>query len=155
MTLNASAAYADAAYRSYRNAPAPVERVNEGASVDLSGQPIAGAPKFTYALGGDAFQPIGDWSGRGLQLYAHADFSRRSSYFTAVSNSRYAHVPAYGLLNARLGLRTEDGRWDLSVWARNLLDKNYFQTIGAQSTGLITAITGDPRTFGATLRTRL
>jgi iron complex outermembrane receptor protein len=64
-------------------------------------------------------------------------------------------VPAYGIANARIGLRTEDGRWDLSIWARNLLGKDYFTTLSAANTGVITGQLGEPRTYGFTLRTRL
>jgi iron complex outermembrane receptor protein len=75
--------------------------------------------------------------------------------FTSESNSRFAKVPGYGLVNARIGIRSEDGLWDVSVWARNLTDKNYFNTLRAATTGLVQAILGEPRTVGATLRTRL
>jgi len=45
--------------------------------------------------------------------------------------------------------------FDLSIWARNLFDKDYFQTLSAQNTGIVTALIGEPRTIGATLRTKL
>ena len=71
------------------------------------------------------------------------------------SNSRYGLVPGYGLVNARAGVRLgEDGRYDLSVWARNLFDKRYFQTLNVINYGLVSAILGDPGTYGATLKVR-
>ena len=149
VSFTASAAYTDATYRSYVNGPAPIE---SGVAVaDLSGRRLAGVAKFTYALGGDAAQPVGG----GRQLYGHADWSHRSSFYTAVGDSRFSRVPAYGLINLRVGLRAEDQRWDLSLWARNLLDKNYFQTLSPANTGLVTGIVGDPRTLGVTLRTKI
>lgn len=152
ISFTASLAYTDSYYRSYHNAPAPVERANLGATTDLSGQQIAGAPKLTYTLAADVTQPLGVHA---LSVYGHADFSHRSSFFTQVTNSAYSRVQGYGLVNARIGLRTEDSRWDLSLWARNLLDKSYFQTLSPANTGLITGLVGDPRTFGVTLRTKL
>ncbi|WP_010545775.1 TonB-dependent receptor, partial [Sphingomonas elodea] len=68
--------------------------------------------------------------------------------------SRYGLVPSYDLVNARIGVRLDKGRLDLSVWARNLFDKRYFQTLSVANTGLVSAILGDPRTLGATLRTK-
>ncbi|HWW66183.1 MAG TPA: TonB-dependent receptor [Sphingomonadaceae bacterium] len=148
ISLSASAAYTDARYITYPNGPAPVET---GLPVaDLSGRPLAGVPKFTYTLGADAAQPIGS-----LELYGHADWSHRSSFYTAVSDSRYSLIPAYGLANLRVGMRTQDRRWDLSVWSRNLFDKDYFLTLMPGNTGLVTALVGEPRTVGVTLRTRL
>ena len=155
ISLSASAAYNDATYRSYTNAPQAPERANIGGVQDLSGAQLAGAPKFTYTLGADLSQPVGDWDGRGVEVYGHGDFAHRSSFNSSSSNSAYAQVPAYGVLNVRFGLRTDDGRWDLSVWARNLTDEQYFQTLSPGNTGLVTGLIGDPRTVGATLRTKL
>lgn len=155
ISLSASAAYVDATYLDYRNAQQAVENLNLGPLQDLTGARLAGVPKFTWTLGADVAQPIGTWGTRGVELYAHGDFSHRSSIYTAVSNSRYSLAPGYGLLNARIGLRSDDGTWDLSVWARNLTDKDYFVTLSPANTGLITGQVGDPRTVGVTLRTKI
>lgn len=156
ISFGASAAYTDARYRTYTNAPQAPERDATLAPVqNLSGVQLGGIPKFTYTLTADIAQPLTEWGGRELQIYAHADFSHRSSFNTSSTNSRYAVVPGYGLLNARLGIRADDGLWDLSVWARNLTDTNYYQTLNAQAAGIVTALIGDPRTIGVTLRTKL
>jgi iron complex outermembrane receptor protein len=153
VSLTASASYVDATYRDYTNAPqAPENSAAVAPKQDLSGAYLPGVPKFTYTLGADLAQPVG---GGGIEIYGHADFSHRSSFNTSSSNSRYAQVPGYGILNARIGVRTEDGRWDLSVWARNLADKDYFQALSPGAFGLVTGTIGDPRTIGATLKTRL
>ncbi|MEL0212280.1 MAG: TonB-dependent receptor, partial [Novosphingobium sp.] len=88
-------------------------------------------------------------------LYAHADYAHRSSFNTSATNSVWAQVPGFGIANARIGLKTDDGLWDLSVWARNLFDKDYFLNLSAANTGVVTAQVGEPRTYGVTLRTRL
>jgi len=155
VSLNASASYTDAVYIDYPNAPQAPERLDLGSIQDLSGKPLAGVPKFTYTLGADIAQPVGRIAGQAIQFYGHADFAHRSSLNTSSTNSRYAQVPGYGVLNARIGVRPESGRWDLSVWARNLIDTKYFQTLAAANTGVITALLGDPRTVGATLRIKL
>ncbi|WP_411341628.1 TonB-dependent receptor [Sphingopyxis sp. J-6] len=151
----ASAAYADTTYSDYPNAPQAPERLNLGGKQDLTGEQLPGVPKFTYTLGADAWAPLGALGGRDLALYAHADYSHRSTFNTSSSDSRYADVPGFGIANARLGIRTEDGFFDLSIWARNLFDKDYFQTLSAANTGIVTALIGEPRTIGATIRTKL
>ena len=155
ISLSASASYTDAKYAKYTNAPQAPEHLNLGAVQDLSGKQLPGVPKFTYALAADLAQPVGEWQGHPLELYGHADYSHRSSFNTSSSNSRYADIPAYGLVNARIGIRDAEARWDLSLWVKNLTDKNYFQTLSPTAQGSITALIGEPRTIGATLRTKL
>ncbi len=155
VNFNASVAYTDATYIEYANAPQAPENLNLGQIQDLSGERLPGVPKFTYSVGGEAGTAVGRWDDFDVELYGRADYSHRSSFNTSSSNSRYAQVPGYGLLNARIGIRDADGAWDLSVWARNLTNQDYFQTLGASAQGSITALIGEPRTWGATLRTRL
>ena len=155
LSFYASAAYADTTYSDYPNAPQAPERLNLDGKQDLTGAQLPGVPKFTYTLGGDASAPLGALGARDLSLYVHADYSHRSTFNTSSSDSIYADVPAFGIANARIGFRTDDGLFDLSLWARNLFDKDYFQTLSAQNTGIVTALIGEPRTVGLTLRTKL
>ncbi|WP_343527056.1 TonB-dependent receptor [Sphingomonas sp.] len=158
LSLTGSLAYTDATYRDYPNGPTPVEALNPttaspgGSPVrDFSGQRLAGVPKWAASVGGDITRALGG----DTEAYVHGDWSYRSSYYTVASNSRYGLVPGYGLVNARAGIRLgEGGRYDLSVWARNLFDKDYFQTLNVVNYGLVTAILGDPGTYGATLKVR-
>ncbi|RJF85808.1 TonB-dependent receptor [Sphingomonas cavernae] len=155
VSLTASAAYTDATYRDYRNAPQAQENLNLGGIQDLTGEQLSGVPKFTYTLGADLAQPVGEWGGQGIEVYGHGDFSHRSSFNTSATNSRFAQIAGYGLLNVRFGVRSDDDQWDLSVWARNLTDENYFLTLSPANTGAVTALVGEPRTLGVTLRTKL
>ena len=154
VSLTASAAYDDASYIRYSNAPNAPENLNLSPLQNLGGKPLAGAPKFTYTLGADAVQPVADWGGRMVQIYGHADFSLRSSYYAQPPNSRYSLIASYGVLNVRIGVRAADGLWDVSVWARNVTDNDYYTSIAVANYGLVTGLLGDPRTVGATLRTR-
>jgi iron complex outermembrane receptor protein len=77
--------------------------------------------------------------------------------FGQVDNSAFARIDDYALLNARIGARFGDGRYDVSLWVNNLTDKEYFNTLGSAS--IVGAAVygfsgqlGPPRTFGATLR---
>ncbi|WP_454279957.1 TonB-dependent receptor [Sphingomonas sp. Marseille-Q8236] len=158
LSLTGSVAYTDATYRDYPNGPTPVEALNPTAASpggspvrDFTGERLAGVPKWAASVGADVTRTIGG----GAEAYLHGDWSYRSSYYTVASNSRYGLVPGYGLVNARAGIRLgEDGRYDLSVWARNLFDKDYFQTLNVVNYGLVSAILGDPGTYGATLKVR-
>ncbi|MEH3124212.1 MAG: TonB-dependent receptor [Sphingomonas phyllosphaerae] len=159
LNLTGSLAYTEATYRDYPNGPTPVEALNPTTanpagtpSRDFTGQRLAGVPRWAASVGGDLTRAI---AGDAAQGYLHGDWSYRSSYYTVASNSRYGLVPGYGIANARAGVRLgSDGRYDLSVWARNLFDKNYFQTLNVLNYGLVSAVLGDPRTYGATLKVR-
>ena len=159
LSFTGSLAYTDAKYTDYPNGPTPVESLNPTAAnpggtpqSDFNGKPLAGVPKWSASLGGDVSRPLGDG---GAEAYLHGDWSYRSSYYTVASNSRYGLVDGYGIVNARLGVRWgPEGRFDLSVFARNLLDEDYIQTLNVQAYGLISATLGDPETYGATFKVR-
>lgn len=155
LSLNASATYTDATYITYTNAPQAIERLNLGSVQDLSGEKLPGVPEFAWTVGADFHAPIVTLGGKEVSLYAHADYARKSSFNTSASNSAWAEVPAFGLTNARIGLSTDDGLWDFSIWAKNLFDEDYFINLNPANTGAVTAQVGEPRTIGATIRTKL
>lgn len=59
-------------------------------------------------------------------------------------------IDAYGLLNASAGIHSLDGRWELSIWGRNLTDTYYWTTV-ASNANVVVRFPGQPATFGATL----
>ncbi|MDB5499054.1 MAG: TonB-dependent receptor [Phenylobacterium sp.] len=147
-SLNGS--YNDVRYTSYPNAPCGVGVTG---TCNLTGQPVFQAPKwvwnaslrYAWDLGGD------------VHPYAQAQYSYRSGVFGTVDDSPYGWIPAYSLVNARLGAKFGDGRYDASIWVNNLADTQYFQNlstasiVGAAAYGFAGQL-GPPRTWGATLR---
>jgi len=148
-----SLAYTDAIYVSYPNAPCPIEKLDQP-SCNLSGGVLPAVSRFALSAGGEYDRTVGQWQSNELIGYLGADVSYRSSYQSAVNDSIYSSVPGYGLLNLRAGVRTGDGRWDLSVWALNATNTNYTVTSGAVSfnSGAIGVLLGDPRVVGGTLK---
>jgi iron complex outermembrane recepter protein len=149
----ASAAWTDAAYVSYQDGPCPLELIGSKTAVcNLSGRPLPGTPRNAYSVGGEYV-----WTSRigrtGVEWYTRADVSTRSDYYGDATDSKYTLIHGYTLLNANLGLRVAK-RWDLQLWARNLLDRNYMQnlTVQAGNSGLVIGTPGDPRICGMTLR---
>lgn len=150
LALRAAVTYVDATLRSFKNAPCPIEYAQLQTICDLSGTRLPGASKWSVALGADYTADVSD----SLQAYIGADYSYRSSVFTSSNAARSTLVPGYGLVNARVGLKAREGRWDASLWARNLLDQNYFTslTIAGFNSGAVTGLVGDPATYGVTVR---
>ncbi|TCM16562.1 iron complex outermembrane receptor protein [Novosphingobium sp. PhB165] len=149
LSIHGFVAYNDAKYREYSAGPCPIE-VTGQATCDLSGRPIAGAPKWTTGINGDYQHELTS----GLVGYASAEYSFRSKYYGSLDDSELTKTGGYGLLNLRVGLKLDD-RWDLSVWGRNVTDKKYasnYFNYGSVLPGTYVAFFGDPATYGATLR---
>lgn len=150
--VSASAAFSDARYESYTNAPVPVEYAYPGAPafVDLSDTRVPFAPKFTGQLSVNYEAPLtGD-----LVLFAYANQTWRSSTFQH-SLSQYGRQDAYGLTHAGIGLKEAAGRWSGNIWAKNLFDQEYAAAFGNASANTpYIAILGEPRTFGLTVSGR-
>ena len=152
LNLAFAAAWGEAVYVSYKNAPPPAERTYAGAppTADLSGEPMPFAPNLTGNVSARWEQPLaGDLS---LLAYANATWRGRNA-LTPLSS--YARQPGYALANAGIGLRGREDRWSVTLWAKNLFDKRYAIAFsGATAVTPYTAILGDPRTVGVTLTAR-
>lgn len=67
---------------------------------------------------------------------------------------KYYDIPGYSTVDARIGISSEDKRWSVSVWSKNLGDARYI--IFANRTALLSnpaIMYAPPRTFGVTLTT--
>lgn len=149
LTLSGSGSFTDAKYLRYTNAICPFLQSYQ-TSCDISGQRLSGTSKWVGAAQARYEAPLGG----ALVGYAAADASYRSSFYAAVNDDPFSRIKGYALVGAQLGLRAADGPWDVSVWARNLLDKDYLVTATINATwGLTQVAVGEPRTYGLTLRT--
>jgi iron complex outermembrane receptor protein len=152
LSFYGAVAYTDGKYITFTDAPPPLEDTGGPQFEDISGSELPGISKWAISVGGEASRR-GSLLGRAGEFFGAIDASYRSSFSSSATFSRYLVVPDYSLLNARIGFRVADG-WTLSVWSRNLLNKDYFDLLTAApgNTGLYVGQPGDPRTLGATLR---
>ncbi|WP_025292869.1 TonB-dependent receptor [Sphingomonas sanxanigenens] len=153
LSLFASGAYTDATYRSFTNAPCPVEYLGLATVCDLSGRRLPGVSKWAASVGGEYRAALGN----GHEIVFAADHAYRSSFYTTYNLAADSLAGSYHVTNASIGLRAADGQWGVALFARNLFDTTYESIINpsAFNTGQSTAILGDPRTWGVTLRTAL
>lgn len=177
LNLYGNAAFTDAEYVRFTNAPCPPELsggaalpVTDGVIVgtpapsgtpgaslpycDISGQALPGISRWAVSYGAEYNLPIRMFGSDG-QLYAGIDGSYRSRFSSNPSRSIYTDISGYALTNLRLGYRRE-GAWNAFAWLRNALDTNYYEVLATQSgsTGLVVGQPGDPRTYGVTLSRR-
>ena len=152
LTVYGAVAYADGKYISFPDAPPPLEDTGGPQVKDISGSVLPGLSKWAISVGGE-YSSSRTFFGRASELFAALDTSYRSSFSSSASVSRYLMVDGYGLLNARLGVRWSRG-WGISLWSRNLLDKNYYELLTAApgNTGLYVGQPGDARTIGLTMQ---
>jgi iron complex outermembrane receptor protein len=105
-------------------------------------------PGATFFIAAD--RPIGVGFG---EINLHADYSWRDDTPYAYDRQSLARQDAYGLFNVMVTARFASRNLELTLWAKNLADQRYL--VRATDLGLlVTAMPGDPRTFGAWLRYR-
>lgn len=157
-TFYGAVAYADGEYVRFTNAPLPLEETGltvDGVQVafkDISGGDLPGISKWTTSIGGEFATPVNFLRKEG-KFFIGFDTYYRSDFSSSPSPSAFLNIDGYALLNARAGVRVVSGV-SLSVWARNVLDKDYYEQLlpAGGNAGHYAGVLGDPRTFGITLR---
>ena len=150
LSLNLNGSYNDSHYTSYTNGPCPLGVTGV---CNLTGRPVYEAPKW---IENATVQYRFDLTPR-LQPYVQAQYSHRSSAFGTVDDGPLTVIPAYSLVNFRVGSEFNEGRYDVSFWLNNAFNEKYFLTMGTSSipgagTFALGGQPGAPRMFGATLR---
>lgn len=153
-TFYGALAYTKGEYISFKNAPVPLEETGgPSAFKDISGSELPGISEWAGSLGGELLSNPVKIIGQESKVFLAFDSYYRSSFSSSPSPSQYLNIDGYALLNARAGFRATDGL-ALFVWARNILDKDYFEQLlpAAGNAGHYAGVLGDPRTYGITLR---
>ena len=175
LNVYANAAFTDAKYIRFTDAPCPPELSGGSAATaanppspagrpgtstqpsyspancDISGQWLPGVSKWAFSYGAE-YQLPANLVGLEGNFYVGYDGSYRSKFSSNPSRSRYTDIDGYSLSNIRLGYR-QGGTWNAFAWVRNVFDKDYYELLATQSgsTGLIVGQPGDPRTYGVTV----
>ena len=171
-TAYANAAYTDARYVRFTNAPCPPElsggtfvaangsQVPGPAGVpgslsprscDISGQHLPGVSRYTFSYGAEFNQPVTVLAKDG-QAYVGVDGNYRSRWNSNPSPSAYTSVDGYALTNVRAGFRGSG--FEVFGWVRNVFNVNYIELlqVAPGNVGLIAGTPGDERTFGGTVK---
>lgn len=152
-------AYTDAKYVKFTNAPLPLEEtgLTEGgvqkAFKDISGGALPGISKWSGSLGTEYATNTKFFSKEGKFFTAVEGFYR-SEFSSSPSPSAYLNIPAYSIINARLGIRLPGNGFSAFLWGRNILNTNYYEQLlpAGGNAGHYAAVLGDQRTYGITLK---
>ena len=117
-----------------------------------TGDRLAGNPEHTVLLSATLSRSLSD----NLGGYVHADYNHRSSIVMDGNADPIKMQDGFGLLNARAGIVLEALDLDISLWARNLLDEDWFGPVFdvPLQDGKLASYLRETRTYGVTLRKR-
>jgi iron complex outermembrane receptor protein len=142
--IQGALAYTDGRYRNFANAPfyspnAPFPG-NTQFTGDASGNRTIQTPPFAANIGATYTfaSEIGTFD-------LASNYSFNSGYSFHPDNR--LQQPVHHLVSASLGWKSVNGRFGLTLWARNLLDEEYFYSVTELTTGDF-GVPAAPRTFG-------
>lgn len=110
-----------------------------------TGNPLGSSPRDKGALAADVRIPL---NGKGYVTGA-LSWAYTDGYYTGATKDPNLHIDSYALTNLSLGYESQDGRWALTAWAKNLGDVDYLLTPSTQ--GVLAEYLGEPRTVGVML----
>ena len=134
--------YLDARYQSF---------VLPGTLGDYSGRFLPTAPKNSLSLGGELRLPIG---GAG-EIFANASYTWQGDYYTGAENRATFLIKSYDLADAAIGYEPTGGKWKVTLWGKNIFNKDYVQIRSDFGTGGIGEVLGAPATYGIRLSWKL
>jgi iron complex outermembrane receptor protein len=136
LRLSLAGSYVDATYKDFiESAIDPTTGLN----LDSSGNRMQRTPETQVSAGVD-------W--RFGLASVNVNYAWQSDMFWATDN--IAKEPSYGLLDARIGLSSDDKSWSVSLWGKNLTDELYRVNI-ISFFGEEVSQFGAPRTYGLDL----
>ncbi|HET6970466.1 MAG TPA: TonB-dependent receptor, partial [Phenylobacterium sp.] len=110
--------------------------------ISYNGKFLQRTPRYQIATGGEFTTSV---LGMEDALHFRLNYKYQGKLSWAPDNVQYEK--AYGLLDGRISLTPPDKPWSVSVWGRNLTDKEYRTNI-IDILGDAVASFGAPRTFG-------
>ena len=114
---------------------------------NLKGNRLRRSPKNSFSVGGDVTVPV---SSR-INAFVRADYNWTDDFFFDNENSPRTRQKSVGVLNGSIGIATEDDKWELRLWAKNLTNELY-ESGKSDVIGSVLVSYNPPRTYGVTLR---
>jgi len=110
---------------------------------DFSGNRLRQAPENSFDIGVYYERSLGEGRLRFRAEYRYQDESFREP------DNRVTNQPAFDILDASVAYEQAEGDWEITLWAKNLLDEEYISHLYILG-GNDYALFGEPRTYGVT-----
>lgn len=111
-------------------------------------RPMPNSPRFTF----NALARY-HWPMFGGSMAVQVDGNYVWEHSVAAVDQPALQINGYALLNGEIGWTTQDKKWGIKAWIRNIADREYYTNKIDISTisGQIEEVVGMPRTFGGTI----
>jgi len=153
LVLSVGAALLDAKFRNFPGGGL--------GGVDVSGNKLPYAPNFSGNVSVDYETALGNSD---FSLLSNLVVSYNASQFTSADNLRtrmagttpvpWGEVNDYALVDGRIGIEHGPGKWTVSAFARNLLNRKLAINYGSDFFGTLVKQMSQPRVFGVEVRKR-
>jgi iron complex outermembrane recepter protein len=152
LNLTLTGAYIDAKITDYPNGPCyTAQSAAEGCVTvapgvknqgNLAGRSLPFSPKFRFSAGADYTAHAGD-----IDVLFGAFYTYQSKMNTDLLGDPVSEQRGYGILNLNAGPVDPDGKWSLSFFVNNVLDKRNV-AIRARTQFINPFVSSDPAVFG-------
>jgi iron complex outermembrane receptor protein len=116
---------------------------------DLKGKPLANAPEWNVS----SYVQYDKDLGADLFMLLRLEYSYIDDYFLEEDLDPNLKNNAVDIVNLRLGLASQDRRWEVTLWGRNMLDEKYYVFgLDIPTLGGYAGVVGAGASYGITLR---
>lgn len=151
LTATLGVTYLDAVIESFPNGPCPISE--PGPTCDLGGHAVPDTSKWTVSSTATYTHPLSD----NTEGFIRGELNYRSSRTLMLNGDPHSFQKGTTLINASAGVSFADGKWELSIWGKNLTDEEFAQGIfdSVAQAGSFSGYPNDPTTYGVTLRAQV
>jgi iron complex outermembrane recepter protein len=89
----------------------------------INGQQAIESPKIKYSLSGDYADTL---PGSRIGYYAQLDWTWNSAVYYELGQDPISREPSHGLLNASVGFKGAQDKWEIQLFAKNLTNKLFY-----------------------------
>lgn len=142
--------YLDAEFNEVNISPStglPFAITSYGINAPLLGNTPVNSPKWNLNGLVRYQRPIFE----GWDIVLMTDIRWTDDRYLEASNLPFDKADAYTVVNARAGVQSQDGTWEISVWGRNIFDEKYLTYINNIAFFKLD-IWGEQATFGGNIR---